>query len=658
MKRVFTLLLAMIAMFSCFATAESSTSAYDYLVEHGYSPERVDDSPGWKTLQLLGGDGYWVLNFSDDVDSWMILAMTDYAAGFDLAKFQSMFVTLVHDFDWDVSFYWPDSDSDSKILLSYNIKTNLELTETNFTDKALYLEALRKVFSITSSDSASSDAPTDFEIPLTATFCTIASCILISIAIIVYIISIRKRRKELDSMESLIKDRTRQLEELNSALVNTQKLHNNALAEAKDEAFKALEIERANIEHDCVKRREQHALLLAEYNSLYEAMQKLQKEKATAEKRIANLKPLAKSIQAAQNEMVQYSLYGALNTQEIKRIQELNFDELLPEPELNCLDQKDLAAKYRNIRKQIIEVCNAHEARYTSKTYASLYKLMVLALESEFENILYTLRFGKLDSGIAAVKELTKKCYAIATDGNQTIAPTLKRFIVQIESLYLDALHVEYEYYVQRERAKEEQRAIREQMRLEAEERKRLEQERAKVEAEESKYQIEIDRIAVQMQQAHDAELETLRKRLVELNALMEKVTERKEEIINLQNGKAGTVYIISNIGAFGDHVYKIGMTRRLEPQERINELSNASVPFPFDVHSFIFSTDAVALETALHRELDSRRVNKVNRRKEFFDVGIDELKGIVERIDPTASFKATALAEQYRQSLSLAEDV
>ena len=132
------------------------------------------------------------------------------------------------------------------------------------------------------------------------------------------------------------------------------------------------------------------------------------------------------------------------------------------------------------------------------------------------------------------------------------------------------------------------------------------------------------------------------------------KVEERKAEIVNLQNGKAGTVYIISNIGSFGDHVFKVGMTRRLEPQDRINELGDASVPFPFDVHAFIFSEDAVSLEAALHRELNGRRVNKVNLRKEFFDVGIDELHAIVERIDPTAPFRETALAEQYRQSQSI----
>lgn len=339
---------------------------------------------------------------------------------------------------------------------------------------------------------------------------------------------------------------------------------------------------------------------------------------------------------------------------EIKKWQETDLDEFLPEPDLQCLTVKDLAAKYRKIRKDIITLCESYEGRYTTKAYASMYKLMVLALQAEFENILYTLQYGKLETGENAVHELVLKYYAIASEGNQSIAPSIKRFIVQLETMYLDALHVEYEYYVQRERAKEEQRAIKEQMRQEAEERKRLEAERKKVEAEESKYQQEIQRITDQMQSAHDAELAALRKRLEEVTALVAQIEEKKEEIINLQNGKAGTVYIISNIGSFGDHVFKVGMTRRLEPQDRVNELGDASVPFPFDVHSFIFSEDAVALETALHRELDSRRVNKVNLRKEFFDVSIDELKAIVERIDPTAPFRMTALAEQYRQSLSI----
>lgn len=384
-----------------------------------------------------------------------------------------------------------------------------------------------------------------------------------------------------------------------------------------------------------------------------EELQSKRKELASVQKDCDILHAFAKSIKSAM-QVISDDRVWEISPDQVKKWQDMDIDALLPEADLNCLTVKDLSSRYKKVRKQISDVCKAYEERYTTKTIAALYKLMVLALQSEFENILYKLQFGKLETGIEAVKELTAKYYAIACDGNQHIAPTLKRFIVQIETLYIEALNIEYEYYVQRERAKEEQRAIREQMRQEAEERKRLEQERKKVEAEENKYRQEIDRITAQMQQAHDAELEELRKRLEEMNALVTKVEEKKEEIINLQNGKAGTVYIISNIGSFGDNVYKIGMTRRIEPQDRVNELGDASVPFPFDVHSFIFSEDAVALENALHHELNDRRVNKVNLRKEFFNVSIEELQKIVERIDPTAPFRVTALAEQYRQSISI----
>lgn len=95
-------------------------------------------------------------------------------------------------------------------------------------------------------------------------------------------------------------------------------------------------------------------------------------------------------------------------------------------------------------------------------------------------------------------------------------------------------------------------------------------------------------------------------------------------------------------------------MTRRLNPIDRINELSGASVPFTFDVHSFIFSDDAVGLEQKMHEILNDNRVNKINLRKEFFKISIDELEKIVQDIDPSAEFNKTMIAEQYRQSLSI----
>ena len=123
-----------------------------------------------------------------------------------------------------------------------------------------------------------------------------------------------------------------------------------------------------------------------------------------------------------------------------------------------------------------------------------------------------------------------------------------------------------------------------------------------------------------------------------------------------MQNGRAGYVYVISNLGSFGENVFKIGMTRRLNPQERVDELGDASVPFKFDVHSFIFSEDAVGLENELHKRLDLQRVNKMTIRKEFFYSSIDELEKLVLEIQPTAAFCKTMLAEQYRQSLMIAQ--
>ena len=151
-----------------------------------------------------------------------------------------------------------------------------------------------------------------------------------------------------------------------------------------------------------------------------------------------------------------------------------------------------------------------------------------------------------------------------------------------------------------------------------------------------------------------DTETEKLKARILELQQQLSDVIVKKEEIVNLQNGKAGNVYIISNFGSFGENIFKIGMTRRLDPQDRINELGSASVPFKFDVHSFIFSEDAVSLEKKLHDTLNDKRLNKVNLRKEFFKIDIEELEELVTSIDPTAEFNKTMLAEEFRQSLDM----
>ena len=190
-------------------------------------------------------------------------------------------------------------------------------------------------------------------------------------------------------------------------------------------------------------------------------------------------------------------------------------------------------------------------------------------------------------------------------------------------------------------------------MRQEVEERKALDAEKKKVEQEESKYNSEIAKLKAQLTEAKEEELEKLNSRILALQAQLADVVVKKEEISTLANGKAGNVYVISNLGSFGENVFKIGMTRRLNPQDRVDELGNASVPFRFDVHSFIFSDDAVGLENKLHTILTDKRVNKVNMRKEFFNVSLDELEQLVTEIEPTAEFNRTMAAEEFRQSQS-----
>ena len=337
----------------------------------------------------------------------------------------------------------------------------------------------------------------------------------------------------------------------------------------------------------------------------------------------------------------------------IDEIEELTPSVML---KLHCMDMRDLRKAYRNNDKQITQVMKQYESRYTTKANKAIYKLMVIALRAELQNILYEMKYDKLDKAIDNVKAVTKKYLDIAAEGNQSIAGTLTKFIGEIEYLFMNAVKIEYNYYVKKEQARQEQLAIREQMRQEAEERKALERERKKIEEEESKYNGEIEKLKNQIATANESDIVALNARILELQAQLSDVALKKDEITKLANGKAGNVYIISNIGSFGENVFKIGMTRRLNPQERIDELGSASVPFRFDVHSFIFSNDAVGMETKLHTILNNKRVNKVNLRKEFFRVSMDELEELVNSIDPTAEFTRTILAEEFRQSESTSE--
>ena len=393
--------------------------------------------------------------------------------------------------------------------------------------------------------------------------------------------------------------------------------------------------------------------LSSQTTELIEKNQKLDKQLATNQKKLTKIKELYSSMDSAISNFINIPV-GYDNC----RIPTKQLDEaelLAPSVmlKLHCMDMKDLRKAYRDNEKLITDLLSQYSTRYTTKANKTIYDLTVISLRAEIQNILYNLKYEKLDTSVNAVKTICEKYVKLACEGNQNIAGTLTKFIGEIEYLFINSVKIEYNYYVKKEQSRQEQLAIKEQMRQEAEERKALAAEKAKVEKEEEKYNKEIAKLTEQLSSSDDSETEKLKQRILELQAQLADVIVKKEEITNLQNGKAGNVYIISNLGSFGENMFKIGMTRRQDPQDRVNELGDASVPFKFDVHSFIFSDDAVALESKLHEILNEKRVNKVNLRKEFFYTTIDELEQLVNDIAPTAEFNRTMLAEEFRQSQS-----
>lgn len=223
---------------------------------------------------------------------------------------------------------------------------------------------------------------------------------------------------------------------------------------------------------------------------------------------------------------------------------------------------------------------------------------------------------------------------------------------VYIDLKYIDLkmkeLWLAYEYQEKLKEEKEEQAEIRRQMREEA----KLEQELLAAQKEEEKFQKLLQKAQAEAAKAAGENLDKLNSEIAELTQKLEEAHQKNERALSMaQQTKAGHVYVISNIGSFGENVYKIGMTRRLEPMDRVNELGDASVPFYFDVHAMIYSDNAPAMENALHKAFAERRLNLVNLRKEFFHVTLDEIQNEVHKISNDAEFIVTAEAEQFRQS-------
>ncbi|HBG1486813.1 DUF4041 domain-containing protein [Clostridioides difficile] len=277
-------------------------------------------------------------------------------------------------------------------------------------------------------------------------------------------------------------------------------------------------------------------------------------------------------------------------------------------------------------------------------------KTALKLFNSECDIAMSKVSFKNIDS----IEKRIRKAFTDTNKLNTSNKVSIKENYLNLK---IDELYLYYEYLQMKEEEKEEQRALREQMKEEALVQKEIENQKRKLKKEELQFKNELLRLKSTIPEDEKDKLEWEQK----INSIEEKLallSKDLDDVLNReQNTRAGHVYIISNIGSFGENIYKIGVTRRLDPTERINELSSASVPFKYDIHATIFSEDAPKLESALHKAFDNKRVNKVNNRKEFFKVTLDEIRTEVEKnFDKTVEYTKLAEAQEYRQTLKIQE--
>lgn len=222
--------------------------------------------------------------------------------------------------------------------------------------------------------------------------------------------------------------------------------------------------------------------------------------------------------------------------------------------------------------------------------------------------------------------------------------------------LKLEECKLQYQFKLKKENELTEQKILREQMREEQNAVREYERAIAAAEKEEKMYRDMLERARNELSNAHDDETKEMQDKVALLEMQLREAEAKEERAKSMaQQTRRGHVYIISNIGSFGEHVYKIGLTRRLDPNDRVKELGDASVPFTFDIHALMFHEDAPRLEAELHRRFDAYRVNAVNRRKEFFNVSLDQIQNAVaEIIGNDVEFTTTAAAEDYYETLRL----
>ena len=342
---------------------------------------------------------------------------------------------------------------------------------------------------------------------------------------------------------------------------------------------------------------------------------------------------------------------------------ELNMESFaLYKPKYDFANSSQYKFKLEEIRKNQKEMIKSKKAVHYSKDWTingsasegrkmtnNNIKMILRSFNSDCEAAINKIKFSNLE-------RIENRIYKSFEQLNKLNEVNQVSITQEFLNLKFDELHLGYEYEQKKELEKE---LLREEREKEKENRKvlqEIERKKRSINKEILHYENALDELENKILIASDSEKLELKNKLSEIKEIIRKYNDEKEELdYRLENIGAGYVYIISNIGAFGENIFKIGVTRRLEPLERIRELSSASVPFKFDVHALIFSYQAYNLEKELHNLFDNKRVNLVNNRKEFFNISIDEVETALAKYkDLTFEFNKIPDAEEYRETLKL----
>jgi hypothetical protein len=421
----------------------------------------------------------------------------------------------------------------------------------------------------------------------------------------------------------------------------------------KREASESIELTRLEIEEKRKQAADNLASIRADSESRIEmAKRQAQKiiEKAEAEaKKIAgeaydvreNVKLYERALTAIKNTVEGYGNEYIVPSRNL-------LDDLAEEYGYTAAaqDLKDLRAKHHKMVKEMkTAVCDYAETvrRVTAVNFVTD------AFNGKVDSILTRVKkdnFGKLR------QEIMDAFVLVNMNGKafRNARVTEEYRDSRVEELRLAVVLLEM-----KERDREEQRVIKERIREEEKARKEIERAIRDAQKEEELLQKAMEKIRGKYEQASEDQKAMYEQQLAEMEQRLKEAEEKNQRALSMaQQTKSGHVYIISNVGSFGDDVYKIGMTRRLEPLDRVRELGDASVPFAFDVHAMIWSEDAPALEASLHKTFALAQMNKVNYRKEFFRAPLQEIRSEIEKAGVIAKWTIAAEAREYRESLTI----